>query len=258
MKLVFATLVAATALPAVADITLYSRENFDGRYITFGGGERNLNAQGFNDRASSVVVRSGRYEVCEDADFRGRCMVLRPGQYPSLAAIGMGNAISSVRAVGRDVRYEDNRYAPPPRYAYDYRKRDNERLFEADVTSVRAVYADAGEQRCWVERRDVPADDRNIGGAAVGAVIGGILGHQVGSGRGNDAATVGGAVVGGLLGSQYGNTYTSRDVQRCREARGHPSYWDVTYNFRGQERYAQFTQPPGNTITVNENGEPRG
>ena len=257
MKLVLATLVAATALPAAAEITLYSRESFDGRYISFTGGERNLNRENFNDRASSAIVRGGRYEVCSDADFRGRCMVLRPGQYPSLAAMGMDNAVSSVRAVSGNVTYEDNRYAPPPRYAYDYRKRDNERLYDAEVTSVRAVYG-AGEQRCWVERQDVPANDRNLGGAAVGAVIGGILGHQVGSGRGNDAATVGGAVVGGLLGSQYGNTYTSRDVQRCREVRGTPQYWDVTYNFRGQQRYAQLMRPPGPTIAVDEAGEPRG
>jgi len=257
MKLVLASLVAATALPAAAEITLYSRESFDGRYITFQGGERNLNRENFNDRASSAIVRGGRYEVCEDADFHGRCMVLRPGQYPSLASMGMGGAVSSVRPVTGNVTYEDNRYAPPPRYAYDYRKREGERLYEADVTSVRAVYG-AGEQRCWVERRDVPTDDRNVGGAVAGAVIGGILGHQVGSGRGNDAATVGGAVVGGLLGSQYGNTDQSQDVQRCREVRGHPQYWDVTYNFRGQERYAQLTTPPGPTIRVNEVGEPRG
>jgi len=258
MKLVLATLVAAAALPAAAEITLFSNDSFDGRYISFQAGERNLNKEGFNDRASSAIVRGGRYEVCSDADFRGRCVVLRPGQYPSLSSMGMGDAISSVRPVNANVTYEDNRYAPPPRYAYDYRKREGERLYQADVTSVRAVYAGSGEQRCWVERQDVPSGDRNIGGAVAGAVLGGILGHQVGSGRGNDAATVGGAIVGGLVGSQVGNTYNSQDVQRCREVRGHPQYWDVTYNFRGQERYAQLTQPPGPTITVNEVGEPRG
>jgi hypothetical protein len=99
MKLVLATLVAAAALPAAAEITLYSREAFDGRYITFTDGERNLNRENFNDRASSAIVRGGRYEVCEDADFRGRCVVLRPGQYPSLTSMGIGDAVSSVRPV---------------------------------------------------------------------------------------------------------------------------------------------------------------
>lgn len=95
-------------------------------------------------------------------------------------------------------------------------------------------------------------------GAVVGGIVGGVLGHQVGSGRGNDAATVGGALLGGLAGSQYGNTYESRDVQRCRETRGAVQYYDVTYDFRGQQRYVQLASPPGSTIEVNEYGEPRG
>ena len=258
-RTLLAAALVASALPAAAQITLYGREEFDGRNVTIDSGERNLNSQGFNDRAASAIVRGGRFEVCEDENFRGRCMVLRPGQYPSLAAMGMGNAISSVRAVGRDNTVEDRRFAPPPPVAYDYRRRDDERLFEADVVDVRAVYG-AGEQRCWVERQDVSSNDRNVPGAAIGAVIGGILGHQVGSGRGNDAATVGGAVVGGLIGSQSGGggtTYGSRDVQRCKEVRGRPQFWDVTYRFRGQDRTVQMTRQPGPTITVNRDGEPR-
>ena len=39
-------------------------------------------------------------------------------------------------------------------------------------------------------------------GAIGGAIAGGVLGHQVGSGRGNTAATIGGAVVGGVVGHQ--------------------------------------------------------
>ena len=184
-------------------------------------------------------------------------MVLRPGQYPSLAAMGMDNAISSVRAAGRDTTFEERRFAPPPPVAYDYRRREDERLFEADVISARAVYGNAGERRCWVERQDVPAGERDVGGAIAGAVIGGILGHQVGSGRGNDAATVGGAALGALVGSGGATTYGSRDVERCRDVRGRPAYWDVVYRFRGQDRYVQMSRPPGPTITVNRQGEPR-
>lgn len=253
-----AAMLVASALPAAAQITLYGRESFDGRSITFDQGERNLARENFNDRASSAIVRGGRYEICEDENFRGRCVVLRPGQYPSLAAMGMNDRVSSVRPVARDYQVEERRFAPPPPVAYDYRRREDERLFEADVVDVRAVYG-AGEQRCWVERQDVPAGDRNVPGAVAGAVIGGILGHQVGSGRGNDAATVGGALLGGLIGSQAGGGggYSTQDVQRCREVRGRPQFWDVTYNWRGQNRSVQMSRPPGSTITVNRDGEPR-
>jgi uncharacterized protein YcfJ len=256
MRHLIAVLAAVVAFPAAAQITLYGREEFDGRSVSFDNGERNLARESFNDRASSAIVRGGRYEVCEDENFGGRCVVLRPGQYPSLAAMGMGNRISSVRPVARDYQVEERRFAPPPPVAYDYRRREDERIFEADVIAVRAVYGE-GRQRCWVERQDVPVGERDAGGAIAGAVIGGILGHQVGSGRGNDAATVGGAITGALIGSQAGTTYASRDVERCREARGRPVYWDVTYRFRGQDRYVQMSRPPGPTIAVNRDGEPR-
>ena len=52
---------------------------------------------GFNDRARSAIVSGGRWEVCEDADFAGRCVVLRPGNYDSLSGMGMYKRVSSVR-----------------------------------------------------------------------------------------------------------------------------------------------------------------
>ncbi len=39
-------------------------------------------------------------------------------------------------------------------------------------------------------------------GIVLGAVVGAVAGHQVGDGRGKDAATVGGAVVGGIAGNE--------------------------------------------------------
>ena len=142
-----------------------------------------------------------RWEVCEDARFNGRCRVLRPGSYPSLAAMGMGRSISSVREVDRNARFDDSRYAPPPLAAYDNRRRDNERVYEANVTSVRAVVA-TPEKRCWVEQEQVQDRKYNVPGAVIGAVIGGVLGHQVGSGRGNDVATAAGAIGGAVAGNE--------------------------------------------------------
>jgi uncharacterized protein YcfJ len=250
----------AAAIPAAAEITLYGREGFDGRSFSTAEPIRNLERHGFDDRASSAIVRGGRYEVCTDRRFEGRCVVLRPGQYPSLAAMGVGDAISSVRPVGRNARVEEQRFSPPPPVAYDYRRRRDERLFEADVVAVRAVYG-RPEQRCWVERERVAGEQSNVPSAIAGAVIGGILGHQVGSGRGNDAATVAGAVAGAAIGSNYGSegpsTTFTRDVRRCDRVEGPPQYWDVTYRFRGQDRYVMMTRPPGRTVTVNANGEPR-
>jgi len=256
---------ARNAPPPVANssapqITFYERENFRGRTFTTDKQVGNLERFGFNDRASSAVVLGDRWEVCEDARFNGRCRVLRPGSYPSLAAMGMGRSISSVREVDRNARFDDSRYAPAPLAAYDNRRRDNERVYEANVTSVRAVVA-TPEKRCWVEQEQVQDRSKyNVPGAVIGAVIGGVLGHQVGSGRGNDVATVGGAVAGGAVGANVGRGQTTtQDVQRCENVPGQAQadYWDVTYNFRGQEHRVQMTTPPGATVLVNDRGEPR-
>jgi uncharacterized protein YcfJ len=121
------------------------------------------------------------------------------------------------------------------------------------------------EQRCWVEREQVGQERgaANVPGAVAGAIIGGILGHQVGSGRGQDVATVGGAVAGAAVGSNVGRNGDrggySQDVKRCENvpSQAQPDYWDVTYNFRGQEHRVQLSAPPGPSVTVNEQGDPR-
>ncbi len=61
-----------------AQVTFYEHDGFAGRSFTTQGRVRNLASAGFNDSASSVVVRSDRWEVCEDVRFKGRCVVLRP------------------------------------------------------------------------------------------------------------------------------------------------------------------------------------
>ena len=49
-------------------------------------------------------------------------------------------------------------------------------------------------------------------GVAGGAVAGGLLGSQVGSGTGNTVATVGGAVAGGVIGNEVQKKMTSKKV----------------------------------------------
>lgn len=270
-KLLKSTLALATlavAAQASAQVTFYEREGFDGRTFTTERRVGNFERYGFNDRASSVVVLSERWEVCADTRFEGRCVVLRPGRYPSLAAMGMNDRVSSVRPVQRSARIDDERYAPLPVPVYDNHRRPDERLYQADVTSVRAVLGKP-EQRCWVEQEQVsaaqePRRDLNVGGAVVGAILGGVLGHQVGGGRGKDIATAGGAVAGAAVGANVGRDSNgrpavTRDVQRCGDTPGSakPEYWDVTYMFRGEEHHIQMITPPGRTVTVNRQGEPR-
>lgn len=245
-----------------AQVTFYEHEGFRGRAFTADQSVDDFRRLGFNDRASSVVVLGERREVCDDVGYGGRCVVLLPGQYPSLAAMGLNDRISSERPLRGNIRGGDYRYAPVPQPAYDNRRRDGERLFQVPVSSVRAIMG-TPQQRCWTERQQVNQGVQpNIPGALVGALIGGVLGHQVGGGRGKDIATAGGAVAGAAVGAGVGGGYggvQTQDVQRCSTvpASAQPAYWDVSYNFRGQEHRVQMTTPPGPTITVNRQGEPR-
>lgn len=85
---------------ALAEVTFYEREEFRGRSFTVSEPVANFARFGFNDRASSAVVRSGRYVICEDAGFRGHCVTLAPGNYRSLRVMGLNNQISSARPAG--------------------------------------------------------------------------------------------------------------------------------------------------------------
>lgn len=252
----------AAAIPA-GQITFYEGEGFRGRTFIANREVVNFSVFGFNDRASSVVVDQGRWEVCENARFGGRCVVLRRGSYESLAGMGLTDRISSVRPVDPNGQFNNEAPAPMASPNYNYRRRVNERVFTVPVTSVHAVMGPPNE-RCWMERQQVSDGGQgglNVPGAVIGAIIGGVLGHQVGGGRGKDLATVGGAVAGGAVGANIGRitgVIQGGEVRRCENTESTtPAYWDVTYDFRGTQHRIQMTTAPGSTIVVNGDGEPR-
>ena len=135
-------------------------------------------------------------------------------------------------------------------------------------------------EECWneqvrtYENRTVTRTDTGapIGpGTVLGAIIGGVAGHQVGSGRGNTAATVAGAIAGGAIGNQVDRNNapgavtevervpTTRDVQRCRlveEVREVTSSWDVRYTYGGREFATRLPFDPGRRLTIAVNLQP--
>lgn len=59
------------------------------------------------------------------------------------------------------------------------------------------------------------------GGLIVGAVAGGVIGNQFGSGKGNLLATAAGAVIGGIVGSEIGRYMDDADRRAAQEAEYH-------------------------------------
>ena len=91
---------AFTGAASAAELTLFENDNFNGRSFVVRDAVNNLGNTGFNDRASSAIVRDGTWQLCDDANYRGRCISLRPGRYSSLGQMGMNDRISSARVTG--------------------------------------------------------------------------------------------------------------------------------------------------------------
>ena len=82
---VLAALAATTGLVAGAaraegQVTFYSWANFGGTDLTISDASREFNISGA--APESMLVRSGRWQICSQPDYRGRCRVVEPGEYP--------------------------------------------------------------------------------------------------------------------------------------------------------------------------------
>jgi len=80
-------------------ITLYEDSNYRGRQLEIDQDVSNLGQYNFNDRASSVRIDGGTWEICQDGGYNGRCIIV-DGDVTSLAQLNMNDTVSSVRRIG--------------------------------------------------------------------------------------------------------------------------------------------------------------
>jgi len=109
-----------------------------------------------------------------------------------------------------------------------------------------------------VTRTKTPKDTNRLAGTGIGAVVGGLLGHQVGGGNGKVLATVAGAAAGGYAGNkieqkvQQGDTYTATE-QRCSTAYDTTEVaagYQVVYILDGKQHHVHLDHDPGKSIPV--------
>ncbi|HYC36379.1 MAG TPA: glycine zipper 2TM domain-containing protein [Usitatibacter sp.] len=190
-------------------------------------------------------------------------------------------AVAAALSLGVPAAFAQDAYWNSPQDPY-YQSRDqnrwDERAFRdrdydgrrdfARVIESRPVYAAGGRQECFNPRAGVYEEVREenrtrVGkGAAIGAVAGGVLGHQVDRGGG----TAAGAVLGGLLGHHLekrndSNTQNDLDFSNCRVA-GDPSGaqqgYEVRYEYNGREYTTFMNHDPGRRLRVGEDTRPDG
>lgn len=133
----------------------------------------------------------------------------------------------------------------------------------AEVVAVKQVFRTVStpRQECHDEQvtRVKPSKDPNrVAGTGIGAVVGGLLGNQVGGGNGRVLATVAGAAAGGYAGNkieqkvQKGNTETVLE-QRCTtvyDRHEEPAGYDVRYLLDGREHRVHMDREPGRYLPV--------
>ena len=103
-----------------------------------------------------------------------------------------------------------------------------------------------------------PEDQHQVAGTVIGAVAGGVIGHQIGGGRGRTLATAGGAVAGGVVGKQVQKNQQSKDtvtrvVKHCRvvdESTASAPVYDVVYAYQGQNFHVRLDHDPGDRIAL--------
>jgi uncharacterized protein YcfJ len=183
-------------------------------------------------------------------------------------------ALSQDRPYYRDdVRSYDNRSRNDYRDSRDADWRDRSRGDVAQVIDTQPIASTEQREECWnpgaghYEEVRGPEKARVVSkDTAIGAVAGGVIGHQVDSGA---AGTIGGALLGGLAGHAYEQHQNNKDTQgdldrsRCRvisdSGNGVQGY-DVRYRYRGQEYVARMDHDPGPTLLVgrdiDDNGQP--
>lgn len=130
------------------------------------------------------------------------------------------------------------------------------------VTPVRSS-SSAPRQVCRdevVNHTAPPKDQHNIAGTAIGAIAGGLLGNQVGGGKGRTLATVAGAAAGGYAGNRIENSHhqaqvTSTVERRCSTVTDTKSKivgYDVQYVYNGVTRTTRMDHDPGDRVQVQE------
>ncbi len=166
---------------------------------------------------------------------------------------------------GYDPRYDPQPAYDPPVYdARDYRNRGD----VARVIDSRPVYAESLHDECWNPRAGHYEEVRNskrtgIKGAAIGAVAGGVIGHQVDHGGG----TAVGAILGGLIGNQIEkrnneDQQNDLDRSRCRVVSdgmtNDVQAYDVRYEYSGRQYTTRLASDPGRRLRLGEEIRPDG
>ncbi|HEY0270910.1 MAG TPA: beta/gamma crystallin-related protein [Sphingomonas sp.] len=83
----------------------FSKPGFQGRSLAVDRPIGKLDKFGFDDKPSSIMIKSGgAWRICADDHFGGRCEII-DRSIPDLSAIHMDNKVSSIQPMGPQPGY---------------------------------------------------------------------------------------------------------------------------------------------------------
>ena len=128
---------------------------------------------------------------------------------------------------------------------------------------VRYVTVTTPVKECWEDVQYTSARNyrpARVGKTIFGALLGGVIGHQIGSG--NDAATIAGTLIGAAAANgasknepYYETTQYSHPVRRCEtNYQSHEEEridgYDVVYAYNGRKYATRTPHDPGNRLRI--------
>ena len=149
-------------------------------------------------------------------------------------------------------------------YGYSKAVYDYARVLSVEPV-VRYVTVTTPVKECWDDVQTYSTNNYAPGRAGktlFGAILGGVIGHQFGSGHGNDAATVAGALIGAGIASNRGHqeptyhtTRYSRPVRRCEtNYQSHEEEridgYNVIYSYHGRKYATKTPFDPGKKLRI--------
>jgi uncharacterized protein YcfJ len=154
-------------------------------------------------------------------------------------------------------------YYAPQDSQYDYARVVNVQPI------VRHIRVETPRRECWQETRyaEPRAYGSNPGAAGsmiLGAIIGGVIGHQFGQGEGRDISTAAGALIGTAVGHEgarqrsqyaYAEEPQAYTAERC-DVRYQDTYedrivaYDVDYEYYGRQYHTRLPYDPGQRLRI--------
>ena len=147
-------------------IILHADTNYRGNQVRYTDPTNNLFAM--NNRAESITVGRGRWELCDGIMFGGRCVIVN-NSMPDLSSVGMNRMVRSVRPVGYDspnpnpgvysiTIYDRANYRGSPTTYDDDRRNINKRLGSLMIGGGNWVICDGTNftGRCMTVGENIP------------------------------------------------------------------------------------------------------